>query len=63
MNTCNEKIFFAGAEKIDWALNEDLRLLRASLGSMEEAKNLADATIVHSVWWGGILEKIGRAHV
>ena len=41
---------------------EDLRLLRASLGSMEEAKNLADATIVHSVWWGGILE-IPRAQL
>ncbi len=51
-----ERIYFAGAEKIDWALNEDLRLLKASLSAMEEAKSLNEATIVHSVWWGGLQE-------
>lgn len=56
MNQSPEKIFFAGAEKIDWALNEDLRLLQATLGPAGKAESLSDATVVHSVWWGGLLE-------
>jgi glycosyltransferase involved in cell wall biosynthesis len=52
------KIFLAGAEKIDWALNEDIRLLQTSLenAGASIAASLDEADVVHSPWWGGLEE-------
>src|SRR5262245_36953554 len=48
------KFFFVGEEKINWALNEDIRLARESLGEAHVADSLEQADAVISPWWGGL---------
>ena len=50
------KVFLTGGESIGWALDEDLRLLRECLQGIVSFTSLADAEVVHSVWWEAILE-------
>lgn len=45
-----------------WALDEDLRLAKQALQDTVEFTELAEADVVHSVWWEGLL-KIPQAQL
>ncbi len=49
-------VHFASGEKIKWALDEDLRMARESLGGSVAACNLPQARIIHSAWWPHVID-------
>lgn len=48
------KIHYCGSEGINWALDHDLQHLVQISGSHAEIVPLAEADLVHSVWWRGL---------
>lgn len=48
-------VHFTSGEKIKWALDEDLRMARESLGSSVVSCSLPTARIVHSAWWPHVI--------
>ncbi len=50
-----KRVFFPPGDALGWALDEDLRLLRASLDKTAIPSSLARAEIVHTVFWPHLL--------
>lgn len=48
-------VHFTSGEKIKWALDEDLRMARDSLGDSVVSCSLPTARIVHSAWWPHVI--------
>jgi glycosyltransferase involved in cell wall biosynthesis len=44
-------VFFTGGDRVGWAMDEDLRLLRVAAKQLAADVPLKKANIVHSVWW------------
>lgn len=53
--TRRKRVFFPPGDALGWALDEDLRLLRASLDRTAIPSSLARAEIVHTVFWPHLL--------
>ncbi|MEM6884017.1 MAG: glycosyltransferase [Verrucomicrobiota bacterium] len=49
------KVAFCGGEGLNWALDHDLEHVRRITSDFVEEVPLAEAELVHSVWWRGIM--------
>ncbi len=49
------KVYITGGEDAGWAIDEDLRLAAQALESFVDLVPLAEADIVHAVYWYGLL--------
>jgi len=49
------KVFLTGGDKIGWALDEDLKLVRQALQGQVDFSDLASCDVVHSVWWSRLV--------
>ena len=50
------KVHFTAGDGKGWALDEDLRQIKASLGSTVQASGPALADIIHAAYWGNLLQ-------
>ncbi len=49
------RVHLTAGDKVGWAIDEDLRLVRDSLAGVCEVTSLAKAEVVHSGWWVNLL--------
>ena len=49
------RVHLTAGDKVGWAIDEDLRLVRDSLAGVCEITSLAKAEAVHSGWWVNLL--------
>ena len=49
------RVHFTGGDKVGWAIDEDLRLVREALAGECESTSLAQAEAVHVPWWVNVL--------
>ncbi|MFQ3577568.1 MAG: glycosyltransferase family 4 protein, partial [Verrucomicrobiia bacterium] len=61
------KVWFSEGDTQGWAIDEDLRLLRAALGGQVTETSLAAAEVVVAVWWWKLLRipprRLANRHV
>lgn len=50
------KVHFTAGDGKGWALDEDLRQIKASLGSAVQTSGPAKADIIHAAYWGNLLQ-------
>lgn len=48
-------VFLTGGDGIGWAVDEDLKLTREAVEPLVHLTDLKTATLVHAVWWWGLL--------
>jgi len=48
-------VFLTGGDGIGWAVDEDLKLTRQAVAPLVHLTDVQAATIVHAVWWWGLL--------
>ena len=49
-------VHFTAGDGKGWALDEDLRQIKASIGSMVRSSGPAAADVVHAAYWGNLLQ-------
>jgi glycosyltransferase involved in cell wall biosynthesis len=49
------KVFLTGGDGIGWAVDEDLKLTQQAVASLVDLTDLQEATLVHAVYWWGLL--------
>lgn len=49
------KVFLTGGDNMNWALDEDLRLVQRSIEDVVELTDFELCDVVHSVWWEALL--------
>jgi glycosyltransferase involved in cell wall biosynthesis len=49
------RVCLTGGDDINWAIDEDLRLMREALEPFADFVDLPDAEVIHCVWWNGLL--------
>lgn len=50
------RVFLTGGDNVNWALDDDLALTRRALQGQVAFTSLAEAEVVHSMWWEGLAE-------
>src|SRR5438874_1685736 len=49
------RVFLTAGDESGWAIDEDLRLLTASLAEIVELTPIASSEVVHAVWWNKLI--------
>lgn len=49
------RVFLTGGDDIGWAVDEDLKLTRQAIEPVANLVDLAEAEIVHGVWWESLM--------
>ncbi|MBI5787567.1 MAG: glycosyltransferase [Candidatus Schekmanbacteria bacterium] len=50
------RVFLTGGDDINWAMDDDLDLAKRALADIIEFSDLTHCDIIHSMWWGPLLE-------